>query len=83
MQFYIELSFLSGFIIGIDVQKINPLAQSRDLREQQQNYQAVTLKIKQKSTKMPREAKQDYWISESTKDQKFEDYYTQLTELGR
>uniref|UniRef100_K1PLL2 Calcium/calmodulin-dependent protein kinase type IV n=1 Tax=Magallana gigas TaxID=29159 RepID=K1PLL2_MAGGI len=32
---------------------------------------------------MPREAKQDYWISESTKDQKFEDYYTQLTELGR
>ena len=32
---------------------------------------------------MPREAKQDYWISESIKEQKFEDYYTQLTELGR
>lgn len=46
MQFYIELSFLNRFIIGIDVQKINPLALSRDLREQQQNYQTVTLKIK-------------------------------------
>ncbi|XP_048734609.1 calcium/calmodulin-dependent protein kinase type IV-like isoform X1 [Ostrea edulis] len=32
---------------------------------------------------MPREVKQDYWISESIKDNKFEDYYTQLTELGR
>ncbi|XP_062608941.1 calcium/calmodulin-dependent protein kinase type IV-like [Saccostrea cucullata] len=32
---------------------------------------------------MPREAKQDYWINESIKDKRFEDYYLQLTELGR